>query len=630
MFTDMVGYTASTQVNEVDSLRLREEQEELLRPVFVAHQGRVVKSTGDGFLVEFPSALRAVQCAIEVTERIRERNVRAEGAPLRLRIGIHLGDVEPRGEDIFGDAVNIAARIEPLAEPGGICLSGPVFDQVHNKVPYPLEKLEPTHLKNVRFPVEVYRVVLARRARPGRPPTGELTGLAVLPFTNISPDPNDAYFSDGLTEELITVLSQLGGLRVIARTSVMRYKSTPKGVAEVGAELRVGAILEGSVRKAGNRIRVTAQLIDVRTEGHLWAKTFDRDLDDVLAVQVELANAVAEALQVSLPGGGNPRLASRPPVRSDSYLAYLKGRTLVYGYNRSSLASAKAEFERAIALDPTNAAAHSGLADVTRILGGFFPEFPREEWDRASRRLATRAVELDPNLGEAHASLAVILWDDYDYAGAEHEFQVALALNPSYAWAHNSYGGMLEDQGRAHEALDQLLLAEAADPLGTLQLLQLGFLFTWLGRWEEALDRIHHLGELEPSHPWYRFVLAHYYLAHGEREQGLAEMERWEELESDPRRKPIIRATRLALGGQPEEARALLRREETLPAYEPTLWLVAVVYAYVGDLDDGFRWLERAVDRHSIAFQSIRLDPRLEPMRRDPRFHRLLKRMNLG
>jgi tetratricopeptide (TPR) repeat protein len=147
---------------------------------------------------------------------------------------------------------------------------------------------------------------------------------------------------------------------------------------------------------------------------------------------------------------------------------------------------------------------------------------------------------------------------------------VALALNPSYAWAHSSYGGMLEDQGRAHEALDQLLLAEAADPLGTLQLLTLGFLFTWLGRWEEALDRIHHLGELEPSHPWYRFVLAHYYLAHGEREQGLAEMERWEELESDPRRKPIIRATRLALGGQPEEARALLRLEETLPAYDPT------------------------------------------------------------
>jgi adenylate cyclase len=326
MFTDMVGSTALAQANEVEALRLRDEQQVLIRRLVPAHHGREIKSLGDGFLVEFDSALHAVQCAIAIQQAVRERIDPEEVPPLRLRIGIHLGDVEVRGTDIVGDSVNVASRIESLAEPGGICVTEPVFGQVHNKVALRLEKIGPAALKGVQFPVSVYRVALPREGDGDVPPSGVSPGLAVLPFSNISPDPNDAYFADGLTEELITVLSQMGGLRVIARTSVASYKSTTKGVAQIGSELRVSSLLEGSVRKAGTRLRVTAQLIDVGSEGHLWAKSYDRELDDIFAVQSELAHEVAEALKVELRASESARMEHRPSVRTDSYLAYLKGR----------------------------------------------------------------------------------------------------------------------------------------------------------------------------------------------------------------------------------------------------------------------------------------------------------------
>ncbi|MGP8077692.1 MAG: adenylate/guanylate cyclase domain-containing protein [Thermoplasmata archaeon] len=231
----------------------------------MAHEGREIKSTGDGFLVEFDSALRAVQCAIDIHQNLAERNAMPSVTPIRLRIGVHLGDVEERDGDIFGDSVYVASRIEPLADPGGICISEPVFGQVRNKISNQFEKLEPKALKNVRYPLDVYRVVLPWT---GGPPPARSPGparLAVLPFVNISPDPNDEYFADGLTEEMITVLSQLRELRVIARTSVSQYQANPKSVSQIGAELGVDAVLEGSVRKSVDQLRITVQLIDVGT-----------------------------------------------------------------------------------------------------------------------------------------------------------------------------------------------------------------------------------------------------------------------------------------------------------------------------------------------------------------------------
>ena len=629
MFTDMVGFTASAQADEALALKLLREQEELVRPLFPAHQGREIKSTGDGFLVEFDSALRAVQCAIAIHQRLQERNAGEYGTPIRLRIGVHLGDVEERGGDIFGDSVNLAARIEPLAEPGGICISEAVYIQVRRKIPNKLEKLEPKVLKNVRYPLVVYRVVLPWAAPVPLPGPSEPLGLAVLPFSNISPDPNDEYFAEGLTEEMITVLSQLRGLRVIARTSVMPYRSTSKRVSQIGAELRVSSVLEGSVRKAGNKLRVTAQLIDVASESHVWAQTYDRELDDIFAVQTELARQVAEALKIELRPLEGVRLGATPVVRPDSYLAYLKGRTLLHNYSKDSLEAAKAQFELAIALDPGNAAAHSGLADVTRATGWWFAGVPRAKLDEAGRRLAARAIELDPNLAEAHASLGLLLWDDFEYAEAEGEIKLALSLNPSYSLAHNWYAALLGDQGRVDEALQEFTLAEAADPLWALNINQLAHVLIWRGRLEEAHAKIERLNELQPDSKWYHFALARYALARSDVTASIQELHRYIELEPEPRTRSIAQANLHALSGEKEQARTLLRREESIPGSPPDLLSIAYVYAELGDLDDCFRLLDRTVAEHTIALQRWRLDPQLERVRTDPRFPVLLKKMNL-
>jgi adenylate cyclase len=630
MFTDMVGFTASAQTNEATALKLLHEQEKLVRPVLAAHHGREIKSTGDGFLVEFRSALQATECAIDIQRRVNERNSRSAVGPIELRIGVHLGDIERRRGDVFGDAVNVASRIGPCATPGGVCISGPVFDLVRNKIPNKLEKLEARALKNVKFPVDLYRVVLPWTVSEAPPASSSATGLAVLPFANISPDPKDEYFADGLTEELITVLSQLRELRVIARTSVSQYKSTSKSISQIGAELGVSSVLEGSVRKAGNHLRITVQLIDVETQDHSWAQTYDRELDNVFAIQAEIATLVAKHLKVDVVAVEQARIEARPVVRPDSYVAYLKGRTLLHSVSPGADKAAKAQFELAISLDPKNAAAYSGLADASHVEGWYSAGVPRPKWDETGRRLAARAIELDPNLAEAHASLGLILWDNFEYPAAEKEFQLALSLNPSYSLGHIWYAGLLQDEARGDDALSEWRLAEAADPLSPNNLFHVAELLIWLGRLDEALPKIQKLGGLEPSSPVYHFLLSRYHLARSDLEACLKETRRAEELSPDPRGKAVFRAWRYALAGKKERLKALLRREEALPGSVETTWVIAALYAELGDLDQCFRCLEKARRSHMIYLGPFRLGPRLEPVRSDPRFRVFLKKMNLA
>jgi adenylate cyclase len=630
MFTDMVGSTASAQANEAEALKLRDEQAGLVRPLFAAHQGREIKSMGDGFLAEFDSALRAVQCAIDIQQHLQERNSQPGVASILLRIGVHLGDVEQRETDIFGDAVNIASRIEPVASPGGLCISGQVFDQIRNKIPNRLEKLPQTTLKGLQVPIDIYRVVLPWTPRGTSSRDPGTTTLAVLPFINISPDSKDEYFSDGLTEELITVISQLPGLRVTSRTSVMQYKATAKVLSQIGAELGVVSILEGSVRKAGNRLRVTAQLIDAESDQHLWAQTYDRELDDVFAVQTEIAKQVAEALQIKLHTTEQARLDARPAVRSDSYLAYLKGRTLMHHSSKTSLEAAKEQFELAISMDERNAAAYSGLADATVMTGWYYADFPNASWDAMGRRLAARAVELDPSIAEAHTTLALLHWQDFDYASAEREFKVALSFNPSYSLAHVQYGVMLEDQGRVEEASRELMLAEAADPLSEQSLRVLALHLLWLGRLDEALLRIRKLGELNPSGAGHHFLLAGYHHARSELGLSLEEMKRARDAEADPRELLVSNALASAWAGERERARAFVKELEKQPEGLGRSAHIAFIYGLLGDLDDCFLWLDKNSQTHNHPFQDIRLSPDFEPVRRDPRFQDVLKKMRLA
>jgi len=279
MFTDMVGYTALGQKNESLSIVLVEEQRRVIRPILTKHAGREIKTIGDAFLVEFPNAVDAVRCAYDIQRAVREFNLSlASDKRIHLRVGVHVGEVVESQGDILGDSVNVASRIEPLAEYGGVCISRPVYDLVKNKVDIPLSSMGQKSLKNVAEPMEVYKMVLPwEKETMSSPAQLNKNRVAILPFVNMSPDPNDEYFADGITEEMISTVSGISGLSVISRTSVMGFKGTTKKITEIGNELGAGSILEGSFRKAGNKVRVTAQLIDVGRDSHVWAQNYDRD-----------------------------------------------------------------------------------------------------------------------------------------------------------------------------------------------------------------------------------------------------------------------------------------------------------------------------------------------------------------
>ncbi len=624
VFTDIAGYTSLTQKDEASALRLLQDQQSLVQPLLETFHGRKVKSMGDGLLLEFPDALEAVECGVELQRRAHERNSRGGAPPLRMRVGIHLGDVQEEGSDILGDAVNIASRVEPLAEPEGVCVSFPVHDQVHNKVKIGFESLGLRKLKGVQDPIDVYRAVFpwSGRLTPSEEPGAPR--LAVLPLANISPDARDEYIADGLTEELITVLSQMRDLRVIARTSVIQYKATSKPIAQIGAELDVSSILEGSVRKDGNRLRITVQLIDVASQGHVWANTYDRELDNIFAIQGDIAKRVGDALRIEMRSTEQGRLGARPPVRTDSYLAYLKGRTLFYELSKTSLDAAKDQFELAISLDPKNAAAYSGLADGAVVRQWMFGEAPQAESREAIRRFALRAIDLDPSLAEAHTSLGVALMGNSESAAAEREFKLAVSLNPSYSQGHHWYAELLQAEGRSEEALVEWSLAEAVDPSSSSNLGCSAWCLIWLGRLDEAFVHIQKLERVQSQRPDYPYIVARYLLGRSDLEGCVKQLRHLEGTVLDTGWKRVAQALGHALSGEKEMARSLLRDEESLPKSVFAHWIIVWTYCELGDLDECFRWIEKGVP-----FEMMRLDPRFQPIHRDPRFQSVLKNHNL-
>ncbi len=629
VFTDMVGYTASTQADERAALSLRNEQESIVRPLVSSHQGRVVKSTGDGFLFEFDSALKATECALSIQERLHERNRQVGAPPITLRIGIHLGDVEEQASDILGDAVNIAARVEPLADPGGVCISGEVYSQVHNKLPNDWERLPARELKGVGQPVVLYRAILPW-TRAGTSHAGtDPSRIAVLPFANFSPDPRDEYFADGLTDEIITVLSQIQELRVIARTSVFPYKGTGKPLAQIGSELGVSTLLEGSVRVAGNRIRVTAQLIDVDSQAHRWAHAYDRNLEDVFAVQSEVAREVAKALEVRLAKVEGSRLRELPTTPPESYLAFLRGNNaLLHSFSEPSLREAQWQFERAIALDRSNARAHAALAETMHFMGVFHHPDALQQLDRAARELAQESIRLDPSLADGHSSLGSLLYDAMEFEAAEAEALIAITLNPSLTIARLWYSAMLQEEGRAEDALRELRLAYELDPQSRISAGSYLRLLLTLRKLEDAkalLDRVYDLdsgGRLShESMVWYHIGRTDYAAA-------LREVELAESLPPDngPQRPLVWRATVLALTGRSAEARSVLKQLEAIPRWPNRNESLALSYGLLGELDDAFRFLSQGAEC-GLALQTIRLDPLAEPIRADPRFAQLLERL---
>ena len=630
MFTDMVGYTASTQTNEARTLELLREQEKLIRPLLKTHRGREIKSTGDGVLVEFESALKALQCAVDIQRRIYERNAGTGLAPFQIRIGIHLGDVEPRGTDILGDAVNIAARIEPVAEPGGICVSGAVHEQVWNKTSDKLEKLPPKALKGLQVPTEIYRVVLPWTVRESPSARPGSTGLAILPFANISPDQKDEYFADGLTEELITVLSHIRELRVIARTSVMQYKSTSKPVSQIGAELGVSSILEGSVRKSGNRLRITAQLIDVGSQGHVWAATYDRELDDVFAIQTEIAEETADALQLELLGPERESIRKPPTTNLAAYELYLKGIHATRRTTYEGFVEANQFFEAAIRSDPGLTQAYAELANGLISLAGDALA-PGEAFPRASE-LVAKALGLDPNSSEAHMARGnLALQYDHDWVVAEAEFQRSLSLNPSNAQAHYWYGFCLKAVGRFDDAAKEFRATIELDPMWWGPRFSLGEVQCLLGDFASAIASAEELRDRQPENANLRRGLAQFYVNAGR----IDDARREAELAAGSGGKPTAaeewgQAVLWAQVGDSERARGLLREMEVASRtrYVSPQW-IASVYAALGETERAFEWLEREEATGPSGFWLRYQWAAFDPIRDDPRFRSMLTKLNI-
>jgi adenylate cyclase len=632
MFTDMVDYTTMSERDEALALTLLEEHKRLLRPVFARHKGREVKSIGDGFLIEFPSALEAVRCALEIQQLMHRRNQNVSSErKILLRVAVHLGDVEHRDGDVYGDAVNIASRIQSLADPGGICITQQVFDHVRNIDEFRTVALGQNQLKNVRMPVQVYRVL---------PPTGDdkLTRMealeprrvAALPLSILSSDQQDEYFADGLTEEIINTLSSISGLRVIARTSVMRYKQVTKSVGEIGRELKVGTILEGSVRKAGSRLRISLQLIDVGSEAPIWAQKYDRELEDVFKIQTDIAERVADALKVQLLRENRIQIEEKAPDDMGAYVLYLRGRYYWSKRTKEDLEKAIGYFGEAIRKEPNYALAHAGMADCYTLMGRHL-YLPRKEAYPKARDHANRALELNDNLAEAHTSLAAVLTIyDWDWDAAEEHFRRAIHLNPNYAAAHYWHSVLLQTTGSLRESVTAAEKAQALDPLSPVIGMGVVQAYFFSEKYDKAIDECHKYLEMNPREVVAQDYLIHLQVQNGLFEKAAEEAARLVEISERKAESTAHLAYVHAASGKTEEARKAFETsvgESKVGYSNPTIFIT--VYSILGDQDNAFRWAEEALEAGKIAFPALRFSPDLREFRTDPRYKSLLAKAGL-
>jgi TolB-like protein/class 3 adenylate cyclase len=653
---DVVGYSRLMAEDERETLRGLKACQEVAARVVREHRGRVVDSPGDNLLAEFPSALDAVEAALEMQREIAEGN---GGLPaerrMQYRIGVHLGDVVVDGERIYGDGVNIAARLQALSDPGGICVSGAVHEQVGKKLGVSYRDLGMQSLRNLPEPVHAYsiradglaaspkarpRVVRSpaavaaaalvaaaifaawRLLPPGASP-GPIRSLAVLPLENLSGDPAQEYFADGMTETLIGDLGKIGALKVISRTSVMQYKGARKPLREIAAELGVDALLEGTVIREGDRVRVTAQLIDGRTDHHLWAERYDRELRGILELQSDVARAVAREVELELSPGESARLAHRRPVDPAAHDAFLKGLYHFGRYTPESVRSALESFERATELDPGYASAHAYLGLAWHQLADAFNAAPPLEAMPKAKATALRALELDAESAEAHSVLgAVSLFFDWDWPASTRHFQRALELSPSAPML--GYPVNLVTRGREDEAIAEGRRAVAVDPLSLPVRTSLAVALFLARRYNEALAESGKVLEMDSTYRRAHFDLASSLHALGRYEEGIGAFERAGTI--GPEMASALHGA-LSREGPGGYYREWLRIAPDVPAM--THVGLALVYAQLGERDEAFAELERAYTSREGSLVYLRTYFWFDPIRDDPRFDELVRRVGI-
>jgi TolB-like protein/Flp pilus assembly protein TadD len=674
MFTDMVGFTALMGRDEDAAREQMVRQRDVVERLVEEFGGRVLQFYGDGTLSVFGSAVQAAKCAVAIQEELRRP------PEVSLRIGMHAGDIVEEGGGVYGDGVNVASRVESLAPAGGVLISDRVFEEIRNHRDLTATSLGTVRLKNVDRPVEVFALTNEGLPVPGRgylerstdvlrgtgprwpalargvtalakviglagektgsiveteataePPTAvQHRSVAVLPFANMSPDPENEYFCDGIAEEIINALTQLPELKVAGRTSAFSFKGRVLDVREIGTALNVATVLQGSVRRMGDRLRITAQLVDVTNGFHLWSERFDRQLDDVFAIQDEIATNIAERLEVTI--GGTVRRLRPHTGNVEAYELYLKGRALLY-QRGMAMFRARECFEEALALDEQYALAHAGLADSHSILGyhGFIA--PLEAWPPA-RQAAEQAVALAPELAEAHNALAIVAFArDWNWVTADREFRRSLELNPSYVQARvwHAVACLQGTRGDHEAAIAEARVAVDIDPLSAYTHTMLAYVLTFAGRTDEAVEEARKGVESDPDSYWGQFALATAYHLAGRLSEADGAYQRALSVSG---RNPLALANLGRLYAEwekPADASAVaveLMARSRQQYVQPST--VALAAACAGRAEEALGLLQRAFEEHDpwLAWGAL-TSPWFGPLRALAGYEELLTRMKL-
>ena len=597
---DVVGYSRLMGADEAGTLAaLKAVRTELIDGKIAQHQGRIVKLTGDGILAEFPSVVNALACASEVQRGVRERNTDVpQNRRIEFRVGVNVGDVIVEGEDIYGDGVNVASRLESVADPGGITVSQAVRDHVGNRLDLAFEDRGEEKLKNIEKPVHVYSVILedaneenTTSMKHDRP------SIAVLPFNNMSGDPEQEYFSDGITEDIITDLSKVSGLSVIARHSSFSYKGKPLKVQQIGRELGVDFMLEGSVRKAGARVRVTGQLVNCKKGSHVWAERFDRDLTDIFAIQDEITHAIVEQLKVRLLPQEREAVEQIPTENIEAYTYCLRGRDFYRRYIKHYLQLGRRMFAKAVELDPLYARAYAGMADCDSFLRYYY------RFDISTDSilaLADKALALDEALPEAHASRGFALLLAHRSVEAVAEFERAIALDPSSFEAHYLYGRLCHGQGKMENTAALFERAAEINPDDLNVPTFLTHVYRSLGRDEARLRWARRTVEIA--------------------ERQLA-------LYPDDARPPCMGIEGLIELGETNRAREWISRALALEPDDPTVqYNVACGLTKLGELEWALDLLEHSLRNAPPEMISwVKHDADLDSLRNHPRYQEILE-----
>ena len=631
MFADIAGYTAMMQEDEVLALQLQQKMKKKMEEEVAAHYGHILEFKGDGAMCSFSSTLESVRAALAL-------QLEMQSPPLvPLRIAIHTGDVMVDGNTVYGDGVNIASRLESFSVPGSIFISGKAYDDIKNQRDIQTVPLGKFSLKNIKEQVEIFAI-----SNPGLkiPDAASLQGkgdgvqqksILVLPFVNMSNDQEQEYFSDGLTEELISHLSRLKDIRLISRTTSMLYKATKKDLRTIGRETSVSHILEGSVRKHGNNLKITAQFIDAFHDMHLWAENYRGTTEDIFEIQEQVSTKIVEALRMQLSRDENIYFRKRYTENIEAYELYLQGRFYWKKRNETGLKVACSYFNKAIDKDPDYALAWAGLADTYSLLAEY-THISRQELFPKQRAAVDKALQIDDRLGEAHISLAILLMmNEWDWKNSEKEFKLGVELSPGYATGHHWYAEWLLFMGRIEDAHREISLAVELDPLSQGIMKDLGIHYYYTKQYDKAIETAMRTIELDPEFsPAYR-LLSMSYERKGMYEKAIEENERWGKKTKNKNKFDIALAYLLALSDKKAESRKIISE----PAIEKNIGAndhrsIALVYTALDEKDKAFEWLEKSYEHREESLCSLKIDHKFDSLRSDPRFDVLLKKIGLA